>query len=476
MKTIGMVLFWCAIGWAQSSKLYEISPTVPYAKFGWSVAGCGDVNKDGFGDFIIGAPYVPPTPGSYIQTGAAYVYSGKDGALLYEKMGNPLLPFGWFGYSVGGGGDIDADGTPDFIVGGSADMSVYSGLSGNLLYQIIQGDSSSEPNNSVTDLGDINGDGRADFAVGNPYLGATFEGNVKIFSGATGLPLYEINGHGPYERFGYSVAGTGDGNFVVGAPNSDGSFYLGGAVYLYRGSDGAALQAEYGRHAFAAIGWSVSSAGDVDKDGVADFMAGAPYDSAGACYVWSGKTGALLYAFYASIQKDFGYAVAGPGDVNGDSTPDFVVGERFASFNDGFTQPGAIYLFSGANGNLLWKVLGDSAEDRLGWAVGAAGDVNGDGRSDIIAGAPSACIWGQYPYSGAAAIYGMPAPVPVLCPKNLNITVLRPDSGAIVNYEARGNCTPPSGSFFPIGWNMVVCQGSDDFCWFNVHIHEKGKP
>lgn len=377
---------------------------------------------------------------------------------------------------------MDGDAIPEFIVGGSADVSVFSGADGHRIYHIQQGDSSSEPNNSVANLGDVNGDGRADFAVGNPYIGSQFPGKVTVFSGVDGQPLYEKVGDSAYTYLGWSVANGGDtdgdgvNDLLVGAMENWGEPRLKGAVYVYSGRTGGLIHRIEGQHFLDRIGFSVAGVGDVDKDGRSDFAVGAPYDSTGAAFIYSGATGNPIHVYYAALPfKEFGYSVAGIGDFDGDSTPDFAVGERFSPFPSGGGEPGAAYVYSGKDGSLIQKIQGDSAEDRMGWAIGAA-DVNADGRSDIICGEPSACVMGAYPYSGEVAVFGIPAPVAASCPKNLNVLIDRGQTGLNVFYDATGNCNPPSGSFFPVGKTLVHCEGRNDFCFFTVNVHEKGKP
>jgi hypothetical protein len=114
---------------------FQATPGGPGDFFGWSVAGAGDVNGDGFDDYIVGAQSA--SPGGLADAGSAYVYSGKDGSLLYQKDG--LAAGDKFGTSVGMAGDVNGDGKVDFIVGAPDANSnagaayVYSGADGSLL-------------------------------------------------------------------------------------------------------------------------------------------------------------------------------------------------------------------------------------------------------------------------------------------------------------------------------------------------------
>ena len=121
-------------------------------------------------------------------------------------------------------------------------------------------------------------------------------------------------------------------------------------------------------------------AGDVNGDGKADFIVGVPFDdpagraNVGSAYVFSGTDGSLLYQVSGDTLNDyFGYSVSGAGDVNGDERADFIVG----AFNDdpagGGNDAGSAYVFSGADGSLLYQRTGDAAGDQFGWSVGGGG-------------------------------------------------------------------------------------------------------
>ena len=150
-------------------------------------------------------------------------------------------------------------------------------------------------------------------------------------------------------------------------------------------------------------GWSVSSAGDVDGDGLDDILVGAYNDeeggsSAGAAYlVLGGVSGEedLANAHAAFIGEDTddyaGTSVAGGGDINGDGYDDLLIGAY--GDDDGNSQAGAVYVVFGAVSGELdlsqadIKLIGEDAGDFSGQAVASAGDVNGDGLDDILVGA-----------------------------------------------------------------------------------------
>ena len=315
----------------------------------------GDVNGDGVPDFIVGA-YLDDPAGGGTNAGSAYVFSGADGSLLYQVSG---------------------DSTGDFF------------------------------GNSVSIAGDVNGDGRADFIVGvildDPAGGGTNAGSAYVFSGADGSLLYQVTGDSTGDNFGYSVSGPGDvdgdgrADFIVGAQgdNPAGGGTDAGSAYVFSGADGSLLYHRTGDTLGDRFGYSVSGAGDVNGDGRADFIVGAQGDdpagggtNAGSAYVFSGADGSLLYHATGDTSNDqFGHSVSGAGDMNGDGVPDFIVG-AYANVTVGVeTDAGSAYVFSGADGSLLYHRTGDTAGDKFGVSVSGAGDVNGDGRADFIVGA-----------------------------------------------------------------------------------------
>jgi len=424
--------------------LYQENGAAANDWLGNSVAGAGDVNADGRADFIIAAEWADP--GGRGDAGSAYVYSGLNGLLLYQKDG--AAAGDGLGYSVAGAGDVSGDGRADFIIGAiNADPGgrtnagsayVYSGLDGSLLYQMNGAAAGDLLGYSVAGAGDVNGDGRADFIIGAPYAdpgGRSNAGSVYVYSGLDGLLLYQMNGAAVYDVLGSSVAGAGDVNgdgradFIIGAPGADpGGRENAGSAYVYSGVNGSLLYQMNGAFALDWLGSSVAGAGYVNwgsnGDWNADFIIGAPgadpggRSNAGSVYVYSGVNGSLLYQNNGAAAGDnLGSSVAGAGDVNRDGYADFIIGAPGAD-PSGRTDAGSAYVYSGLNGSLLYQRDGAAAGDNLGSSVAGAGDVSGDWTGDLIIGAPQADPGGQ---SNAGSAYVLQSGYRVRIPQIVDV-------------------------------------------------------
>ncbi len=369
-------------------------------QFGASVRGAGDVNNDGFDDFIVGSR-IDGLTGS--NTGIARVFSGADGAILFTFNGDAADDY--FGISVSGAGDVNNDGFDDLIVGAPGSNAntglarVLSGADGSILRTFL-GDSAGDFFGvSVSAAGDVNNDGFADLIVGadgddNNGFGS---GSARVFSGATGAILYTFNGDSASDFFGGCVSGAGDVNndgiadLIVGAIGDDNNGPLSGSARVFSGASGAILYTFNGDSADDQFGSSAGGAGDVNNDGFDDLIVGATLDdnngmNSGSARVFSGANGSILYTFNGDSANDyFGVSVSGAGDVNGDGFDDLIAGAYFDSNNG--SNSGSARVFSGANGAILDTFNGDSLDDQFGFAVSGAGDVNDDGFADFIVGA-----------------------------------------------------------------------------------------
>jgi len=359
---------------------------------GSAVAWAGDVNGDGFDDVIVGAPNDGPAEDG---AGAAYVISGQDGAILHVFEGS--APGESLGAAVSGTGDVDRDGFDDVVVLGGGKAHVYSGLTGSLLYTF-------SPASTVGRAGDVNADGWDDILVGATQddPGRTDSGTARVYSGRDGKVIFTFHGFGTGDWFGYAVCGAGDINrdgyadIAVGAPRFDPKGI--GFVKVFSGANGYVLRTLHGDAAGHRFGTSLSSAGDVNRDGFEDLIVGSEYvgyaAAVGIARVLSGKDGTTLHTFSGEYESDrFGCSVGGGADVNGDGYPDLIVGAPAA---------GRAPVYSGKDGSRIYNLRGQQGlDEQFGFAVAMA-DLDHDGLADLIVGAPWAAMAG--PRSGRVSV------------------------------------------------------------------------
>jgi hypothetical protein len=397
------------------------------ACFAWSVHAAGDVNGDGYGDVIIGAPY---WDNGQTNEGRVFVFHGSASGLSTTAAWTwePDIAGSQAGKSVSTAGDVNGDGYSDVIIGapgysngqnGEGAVFVFhgsaSGLASAPSWSAESGTVSDSLGYSVACAGDVNGDGFSDVIIGAPRHdnGQTDEGKTYIYHGsATGLAssaAWSAESNQANAYFGFCVAGAGDVNgdgysdVMVASPNYDNGQTDEGRVYVYHGSaSGASVTAVWtaeSNQANALFGYSVRSAGDVNGDGYSDVVAGAYlYDNGqtneGRAYVYHGSaTGLSSTAAWTAepnvANYNMGLSVSGVGDVNGDGYDDVAAG--IPNYASGQTAEGAVNVYFGSAAGLSssasWSAESDIVSALFGSAVCAAGDVNGDGYPDILIGA-----------------------------------------------------------------------------------------
>jgi len=410
------------------------------AYYGYSVAGAGDINADGYSDVIVGAPRCDD--GANIEEGLAFVYYGSAKGLSPDPDATPDdadQGDAWFGRSVSTAGDINGDGYDDVIIGAcyyddeenvdEGRVFVYYGsVTGLSSFPDWIGDDADQAGAhfgwSVATAGNVNGDKFADIIIGaSEFDDGTnwYEGRAFVYHGsALGLSTTPDSAPGDADQgsagFGWSVACAGDVNgdgysdVLIGAPmytqwapplNTQE-----GRAYLYYGSaTGISVAPDWigddGNQNMAAFGWSVASAGDVNGDGYSDVIIGAFFASdgwgrEGRAFVHYGSAAGLSplpdFAFSDADQAEarFGISVAGAGDVNGDGYSDVIIGAAY--YNEGpINDEGRAFIhFGSAKGLSAYAncILDDAdTYSYFGISVACAGDINGDGFADVIIGA-----------------------------------------------------------------------------------------
>jgi len=427
------------------------------AQLGASVALAGDVDGDGYADVLIGAPGF-----SEGETGEGEVqlYSGAATGLSATAVWTQTLnqAGAHLGAAVSGAGDVNGDGYSDILVGapGYSHPEVNEGGafafhghvdSPNPTYDwtASRGQTTEQFGIVVGSAGDVNGDGYDDVIVGAPLYdgGQEDEGRALVYYGSpNGLPAaasWSYESDRTYARFGAAVSTAGDANgdgydeVVIGAPNDTGSLSADGRAYVFFGQSNG-LKTYYswyiqGDQQFERLGLSVACAGDVNGDGYSDLIVGAPghtngQNFEGAAYIWLGtidvrEEGAIGFPSTAhwGVESNrggasYGQAVSTAGDVNRDGYSDVLVGTK--SYNNGASNEGAAFLFLGNAGAMstayVWYAEGGIAGAEYGATLDTAGDVNGDGYSDFIVGAPD-YENGQNSEGAAFLYYGTPGTI-----------------------------------------------------------------
>lgn len=261
----------------------------------------------------------------------------------------------------------------------------------------------------VANMGDLDGDGHDDLALGvyNSTFNPSGDGSVVLLSGATGRELDVIHGGELRGQFGRQVANVGDvdkdgvPDLCVGAPASPaiGTSTGPGMVFVYSGKTRKLLLTiKNPTGAARGFGLAIDAIGDVDKDGYADFVVGAPDENnKGAAYIISGKTGSVHVRIAPSISiQKFGQALVGLPDVDSDQVPDVAILCRFANVNSSNVY-GAIFVHSGKHGGLIHTISPSPtyvAEPNI--LLRTCPDIDGDKNADLAVGFPNGSTAGRY--------------------------------------------------------------------------------
>lgn len=316
-------------------------------------------------------------------------------------------------------GDVDGDGVSDLLIGRPLDSTlaqyagradVVSGRDGTLIRSVFGTATTNSFGATTAALDDVDGDGVADFAIGAPYLNCSsapcIPTYVRIISGRTGALLHHIDSTAPFRHFGLAlrrtpdVDGDGVGELLIGGPSNEGGGTA-AVVDLVSCTTGTLLRewtVAYPSSLFnGSFGQSVDAIGDINGDGITEIIVGSMYDDvsgedAGSARIYSAATGAQVAVYLGSASFEHsGAAVAGLGDVDGDSVADFAVAS-LGSPNAPFAHS-RVDVRSGATGAALYAITDPGM--MLGWTIEPMGDEDADTVRDFV-------------IYGAGPVYGHP--------------------------------------------------------------------
>lgn len=393
---------------------------------GQTVKVLADINQDGYSELIASAP-----SDSNGQTNEGRIFlhlgtaSGLSNTITWTGEGNSDSAY--LGETITAA-DINHDGRTDLVVGAprytdthNAQGAVYVYYSNGVSFSsnpdiAFYGTSTWEYFGGGLHCGDVNGDSFADIIIGSLYFSGsnTDEGRVAIYygtaSGVESTPRWTKVGGSTEASFGQAIA-TGDVNgdatpdmIVSAVYESNGQSYE-GRVYSFHGSQ-RGLNTIYSQRfnvsqASSQFAFAINSAGDVNNDGYDDLLVGAyNYDNGqtneGRAFLFMGSSSGVettpAWTFEPNqASAQLGIALAGDCDVNGDGYGDVMIGANL--FDNGQSNEGRVFIFHGSNSGLAatanLTLESNVASAQFGRAVSCSGDVNNDGYSDLIVGAPN---------------------------------------------------------------------------------------
>lgn len=346
--------------------------------------------------------------------------------VIHTWIGDARYQF--LGHDVADVGDINGDGYADVLAGLPGDNGfgqssglarLFSGRDGAQLWAWNGTAGQDELGHAVSSAGDVNGDGVNDLIICAHR--ADFNGNgsgrARVYSGANFSLIHSYDGAASKDFFGFAASEVGDLNFdgrsefIISASRYDDSSIATGPgdgyANVYDGLTGALIYQVVGPHNNAFTGHAVGGPGDVNGDGAADFLVGSYGEDIGAnntgqVTLYSGIDGSILYVWNGdNVSDKLGISVDGAGDVNGDGVPDIIAGGHHADNNG--KDSGMARVFSGADGSTLYTWYGDDPDDLFGMTVSGGHDLNGDGFADVVVGIRHDDTWGDN--SGAARCY-----------------------------------------------------------------------
>lgn len=247
---------------------------------------------------------------------------------------------------------------------------------------------------------DGDGDGKADVAAGARFKlwhGTQQNGTATVWSGRDGAVIRAWDGEAPDGLFGHwvlpipDVSGDGLADLVIAAPHARVGAIARGTVEARSPKTGAQIwrrEETVGEN----LGWDMALAGDENGDGLVDVFVGAPGADGGRVDLLSGKDGSTLRTYDAPNHDEaegFGWYVARVDDLDGDGRRDLLVGAPSAPDREAHgARVGGAWLFSTATGRELRRWRGTDPRGGFGGVVAGMGDLDGDGRGEIVIATP----------------------------------------------------------------------------------------
>jgi len=398
-------------------------PEEPGGELVRGVAAGGDFDQDGFSDLAVAEPQFDGNRGRLL------IYHGSTNGMASNpgRMLEGNTPGGRFARVIQMLGDVNGDGFDDVFVsiGPKSELNrlvpqrsqIFQGSTNGLQLAINW--------NYVEwsyPVGDLNGDGFSDVACNctdTSTPSSAERGQVCVYlgspSGLKSVPDWVVTGDIDGTHFGQDISGAGDVNgdgfddLLIGATEFNGRYRAGGKAYLYLGSstgfgktsDWSAIYdlpvkkgVDEDHEQF--FSWGLGSAGDVNGDGFDDVIVGACFAengdiNEGMAFVFHGSPSGLSSKPVWMVEGNHPHALLGQslgsaGDVNGDGFSDVIIGVPQAE--DGQKDEGAAVVFHGSQHGLghpqAWTMESDHSHEHFGQRVAPAGDINGDGYADVL--------------------------------------------------------------------------------------------